>query len=211
MARIKNGILGGFSGKVGTVVGYTLYGEPHMRGLPKPKKYTEQERVNQAKFKLVQQFLEPLKAILKVGFKDYYTKTGGFRAAVSYTRKVALVTDDAGFYIDPALFKFSGGDLPGTPDAAVVFQAPDQLQFTWDVSVSETARTTDQLMLLVYDTLNYKCIDRIFDGPFRKDGSLTIEVPNEFKGKDVEVYIGFVAADRSAQSDSQYLGKVSIP
>ncbi len=25
MAIIKNGILGGFSGKVGTVVGYTLY------------------------------------------------------------------------------------------------------------------------------------------------------------------------------------------
>ncbi|WP_158622508.1 hypothetical protein [Pedobacter sp. KBW06] len=34
MVRITKGLLGGFSGKIGPVVGYTLYGKEWMRSLP---------------------------------------------------------------------------------------------------------------------------------------------------------------------------------
>ncbi|HMI05187.1 MAG TPA: hypothetical protein VK541_22055 [Pedobacter sp.] len=37
MARIKNGILGAFSGKAGAVVGYMIGDEAYMRGLPRKK------------------------------------------------------------------------------------------------------------------------------------------------------------------------------
>src|SRR6476661_1799421 len=103
MAKFKDGILGGFSGKVGTVVGVQKGDTYYMRSLPKKRtKFTEAEKINQAKFKLVQDYLQPIKTLLSVGFKNYFTKTGGYRAAIAYTRKHALVTDDAGFYIDPA-------------------------------------------------------------------------------------------------------------
>ena len=52
MAIIKNGILGNFSGKAGTVVGYQLYDQGVMRGNAKARKvlFTPAELKNQDKF-----------------------------------------------------------------------------------------------------------------------------------------------------------------
>ena len=130
---------------------------------------------------------------------------------MAYTRKVALVSDDAGFYIDPALFRFSGGDLPVAVDPAVTLVEPLKMRIDWNAADLPYQIKSDQLMLLIYDTVEYKSKSLILDGPFRKDGTLTIDLPNYFKGKEVDVYIGFVAADRSRQSDSQYLGRHSVP
>ena len=43
MGRIKQGILGGFSGKVGTVVGASWKGKAYMRGMP--QHYTQAQNV----------------------------------------------------------------------------------------------------------------------------------------------------------------------
>ena len=64
MASFNNGILGGFSGKVGTVVGIIQGNKYHMRSLPRRrKKYTPGELLNQAQFKLVQDRLQPVKEL----------------------------------------------------------------------------------------------------------------------------------------------------
>ncbi|RQO70625.1 hypothetical protein DBR43_21745 [Pedobacter sp. KBW06] len=89
MARITNGVLGGFSGKVGPVVGYTLYGVDRMRSLPeRTAPPTENELKSRSRFKLVQDVLNVVKGLVKVGFKDYWTKSGGMRAALSYNRQL---------------------------------------------------------------------------------------------------------------------------
>lgn len=212
MARIKNGILGGFSGKVGTAVGYQIGDKSFMRALPiRHVKPTENELVNRAKFKLVQDCLNPLKKFLRVGFNNYGTKTGGYRSAVSYTRKIALVSDDAGFYIDPALFKVSGGDLPQAVSPMATFEDPLHIKFTWDATNITYEYASDQVMLVVFDLKDKKVVTRILNGVFRNAGAETIELPPAFKGKEVDAYIGFVAADRSRQSDSQYLGRIVVP
>jgi hypothetical protein len=208
MGKLINGILGGFRGKVGTAVGYFLNDEAIIRSLPKPKRYTAAELRNHDKFKLVQDYLLPIKDLLKVGFNGYYTKTGGYRGAVSYTRKEALVSDDAGFYIDPELFKISGGDLPVAVNPVVALAEPLQLKIDWE---SSNGSPYDQLMVLVYELSSFKSLQFILEGPFRKDGTFSIELPQTFKGKEVDVYIGFVAKDRSKQSHSQYLGRIPVP
>jgi hypothetical protein len=213
MARVTNGILGAFVGKVGTVVGYIVDGRAYMRGVSKnPKKMTENELVNQAKFKLVQDYMAPLKDLLKAGFKGYYyTPTGGFRSAVSYTRKVALVTDDAGFYIDPALVKISGGDLQQAENPTAVFEAPDFIKITWNEDNVKGEAGTDQLMVSAYDMEALNAHVVVFDGAYRRDGSMLVQISPKFKGKQIDVHIGFVNGERTAQSDSQYLGKVEVP
>jgi len=52
MGKIKTGILGGFQGKVGTVIGSTWRGESIMRALPKTaaKAPTESQRIQRLKF-----------------------------------------------------------------------------------------------------------------------------------------------------------------
>lgn len=211
MARLINGILGGFSGKVGTVVGVINDHGCIIRSLPKKRThFTANELKNQKKLGMVQAYLQPLKDLLKVGFANYYTKTGGFRAALAYTRREVLVHDaDGNFDIDPTLFKISGGVLPPATHPAMVWNNPE-LRITWDVADVNYEDEADQLMLLVYDPLHKVATTRIFNGAFRKDGELKIELDAHFSTVEFHVYIGFVASDRTSQSDSQYLGKVTV-
>ena len=211
MASFSNGILGGFRGKVGTVVGIIQGDSYHMRSLPRrKKKYTERELVNQAQFALVQDHLQPVKELVKAGFKDYYTKTGGYRAAFAYTRKMAVATDDAGSHIDPAVFKISGGELVKAINPTVSLEDGNVLSFNWDISDVTQFDGSDQMIVLVYDAANRKAVTRIFDGAFRNAGEPSIQLPSTFQGAEVDIYIGFIAADRSAQSDSQYLGRLAV-
>lgn len=212
MARVKSGILGPFVGKVGTVVGYMVGDRNYMRGLTRePKRMTENELINQDKLKLVSNYLAPLKDLVKVGFKDYYTRTGGMRGATSYTRKIALVTDDAGFYIDPALVKISGGDLPQAETPEAVFEAPNFIKITWKAEDLESTSKTDQLLASAYDMASLNARVVVFDGAFRREGMMRVEIDEQYKGKQLDVYIGFVNGDRTSQSDSQYLGRIKVP
>ena len=210
MATNNEGILGGFSGTIGTVVGFKRDGKSYMRSRPVRKaKYTKSELLNQAKFKLVQDHLDPIKDLLREGFRKYYTPTGGYRAALAYTRKEAVVSDDAGFYIDPALFRISGGTLDGAVNPAVNLEPGNVLRISWDVA-DDNEGAQDQMMVLIYDSANFNATTRVFDGAFRHAGELQIALSPSMVGKMVDVYIGFMAADRSRQSDSQYLGRVDV-
>jgi hypothetical protein len=207
MATVVEGILGGFRGKIGTVVGVSNGGTYYMRSLPrKRKKAGNKELINQARFKAVIDHLEPIKPLVKAGFKGHYTKTGGHRAAFSYTRKHSIGGEGKEVYIVPELFKFSGGDLAGAAEPLVTVNN-DQLEFTWNPMSGTEGGNSDQVMLLVYDPVNSWTLTRIYDGAFRSTGSDTMLIPARMKGREADIYIGFVAADRSAQSDSQYLGR----
>ncbi|KQR70230.1 DUF6266 family protein [Pedobacter sp. Leaf176] len=211
MATLKNGILNGFSGKIGAVVGYQVGDNFFIRSLPKARKnFTEKERINQAKFKLVQNYLHPFADVLKVGFRNYYTKTGGFRAALAFTRKEALKGDDDTFYIDPTVLKISGGLLEQAINPQVVFSEDLEVLISWHTTGINSKNEADQLMLLIYDSENMNALTKVFNGAFRKDGSLKVKLKDNMQGVKLDIYIGFVAADRSAQSDSQYLGTFEV-
>ncbi|WP_293299566.1 DUF6266 family protein [Pedobacter sp. UBA4863] len=208
MARIINGILGGFSGKVGTVVGYASGNRYHMRAAPSvPKKFTSKELLNQQKFKTVNEALKSFRALLKVGFKNYYTATGGLRAAVSYTYKNALIQQEGSFIIEPTLLKISGGKLPQALNPKISAFTKDTLTITWE----NHGRTNlnDQLILLAYDAEKLQGMSLVYDGPLRKVAQLKLTLPLDLQHTLLHVYIGFIAADRSQQSDSQYLGSIN--
>ena len=68
MARIRNGILGGFSGKVGEVIGQTYQGVSTMRAMPKavsnPRTQAQQE--HRAKVSYLGKLLQPLAKVLNL-------------------------------------------------------------------------------------------------------------------------------------------------
>jgi len=206
MARIKNGILGGFSGKLGPVVGYGVGKKSFIRTLPNvPKKFTAKELLNQKKFKLVSDYLNPFSPLLKVGFKNYFTETGGLRAAISYTYKNALLLQDDAWKIDPALIKISGGELPQAIAPTVALSMANTLTISW--KNKGRSNLNDQLILLVYDTEKSYAMTMIYDGPLRHTGQVELKLPKRLQKRSLDIYIGFIAADRSIQSDSQYLGR----
>ena len=210
MARIRKGLLGGFSGKIGTVVGYTLYGIDRMRSLPdRTAPPTENELKNRSQFKLVQDTLNPIKELLQIGFKDYWTVSGGTRAAFSYNRKFAVKANETGYEIDPKHFKISGGGLPGLTGLSVVQESAKILRFHWNPESVPESSGYDQVMLLAIDLEGQKsCYE--CPGDFRSAGTAVLQISEDLSGKEVDVYIGVVAKDRSVQSDSQYLGRIQL-
>lgn len=72
MAIISKGILGGFHGKVGEVVGSSWRGINVIRSLPKRVKRisTEKQIIQRAKFSLVIAFIKPLREFLLKSYND---------------------------------------------------------------------------------------------------------------------------------------------
>ena len=210
MARITKGVLGGFSGKVGPVVGYTLYGIDRMRSLPeRTVPPTANELKNRSRFKLVQEVLNSIKELIKVGFKDYWTVSGGMRGALSYNRQFALKTVGEEDSIDPAAFRISGGNLAGLAAAAVVQESEELLRFNWDPSLVEGGSRYDQVMLLAIDMQGRKACCQS-TGNFRSTGTDVLILSEDLIGKEVDIYIAVVAKDRCSQSESQYLGRMKL-
>ena len=81
METIKQGILGGFSGKVGTVIGSSWKGISYMRGRAQGVKNprTEGQVEQRSKFALTLDFLKPITAYVRTGYKNLCQQTDGFQ------------------------------------------------------------------------------------------------------------------------------------
>lgn len=212
MSTFNQGILGPFSGKVGTVIGGNWNGINYMRGLP--TSYTNprtQAQLNQrAKFTTTINFLRPLTPFLRIGFKNAAVKMSGFNAAMSYTIKNAISGTYPAYSIDYNKALISRGPLPGVQNPLVVSVIPTKVDFTWDNNSSDTgASDDDKALFVIYSPLKQKAIT-IVDGASRTMGSQTITLPDSFSGEQVHCYLGFQNADQSLISDSTYVGDVVI-
>jgi hypothetical protein len=205
MAKFINGINGPIKGKVGTVIGSSRNGVPYLKGPYKrrTKKVSKEEFTNREKSANIQYWLKPLLVFLQVGFKGYnLPKSEGFVSPRSYLSKTALEGD----HINPSMVQVSYGDLPLPDSIAVGLADNNHLQFTWDTKVVSGANRSDQVMLLAYD-IEGKDPYFTITGQFRRVGSDTLQIPSQ-TGKIYHLYFAFVAADRSRQSHSLYLGTI---
>jgi hypothetical protein len=214
MAKFNNGINGPFSGKLGTVVGSTYMGEPYMRAAPTKgrmrKKKSKDAKANRNKFGGVHAWLHPLLDLLRIGFRGYKPRSHGYNGAKSYTLDNCLQIVNGIKQINPALVKVSYGDLPLPDGLAVEKSASGLLTFSWDgnTELVNGASASDQVMIAVYNPeKSYSGAYIKLTGNFRHTGMDTMKVA---KGQTCHVYIAFIAADRSRQSESVYLGEITV-
>ncbi|MFI5153930.1 MAG: DUF6266 family protein [Chitinophagales bacterium] len=210
MAKLSNNILGPFSGRIGNVVGSSWKGIPYLKSAhaSRTKKISDKEKANRQKFKLAQEWLTPLLDFVRQGYKGYTPTVEGFVAAKSYLMKNAMEIAGASFRINPEKMKVSVGTLPLSENIAVKPTEDLQIQFTWDTTRVQGALDRDQVMMLAYDIEKEQATYTIA-GEFRHTGSATLPAPCN-KGAKCHVYLAFVAVDRSRQSDSIYLGEITI-
>lgn len=205
MAKYLQGINGVFIGKVGTVVGCVWKGIPYMRskGNPRSGPPTEKESKNRENFASSHAWLQPLLLFLRAGFAGYSPTVQGYNAAKSYNLKNARIQGE----IVPDLVKVSSGNLPLSQALTVDYQDA-KLHFNWSTADVPQTSAKDQIMVLAYHP---ETRTAIFDtqGAFRSMGNQILNTYHEFVGKTVHVYAAFVAADRSQQSDSLYLGPIA--
>lgn len=213
MGKYTQGILGAFSGKVGTVVGASWRGIKYMRSLAAKRgnaNATRKQLEQQARFSLITGFLKPVKPLLEVGFKNYAIGKTGYNSASSYNLKNALVGETPNLEIDYSMVLISRGDLVGSKSMVVQSSAAAKLNMSWDDNSGKgKAKPTDQLMFAVFVPALADVVYAIGEAE-RQDESLVFDLPAEYSGETVEVYVSWVSADGKEIATSLYAGSVLI-
>lgn len=212
MGKISQGILGGFSGKVGNVIGGNWKGIDYMRVRPASvaNPQTDGQVDQRSKFSTVLQFLQPLKGFIKIGFRNYAVKMTEFNSAMSYNVQNAVIGVYPDFIIDFDSALLSRGGLTAALNPTVSSPAAGQVEFNWvDNSIDGNARPTDLAMVLAYNPTRNEAVF-INNGAARSAGTQTLTVPNQYSGDTVHTFIAFISADGKDVSNSRYVGSVVV-
>lgn len=208
MGTFKKGILGGFSGKVGTVVGSSWRGLNVMRSLPKRSKNgaTPLQVSQRLKFAAAMAFLSPLTSVLASYFGAPSGIFSRLNNAVSYHLKEAVAGNSPNYNIDYSKVIVSKGELIGAKNATVTATVAGKINAAWDDNSGQVlAQPTDLLLLVLYNPAKSQFV--IEQGPAtREDGTAVIDIPATFSGDTLQVWMGFVNPELHKAATSLYLG-----
>ena len=202
MGHIRKGILGGFSGKVGTVVGASWKQTTYMRSLPRKTKNprTLAQRRQMSKFGLAVALLRPLIAVLRIGWKLYAKHQTAFNACTAYTLANAIKGTFPNFQIDYPKVMISRGSL--TPiQAPTIAGSSGKITISWNNNSGiGNAKPTDKLLLALVNPTKNEVVTR-FNETERSEGTQPLSVPH-WVGDKIHAYFGFVSDDGKEVSDS---------
>jgi hypothetical protein len=156
MARNQNGIFGGFSGKIGNVVGCFRYGKYYLRSLPDKvhQPNTVKQLAQRMRFKLIQETLKPLNQFFRLGFGAYAVGRSAYSAAMSYNLEHALMGTYPDISIDYPMIRVSRGSLPGVANASMQLENDNSITFEWESIVGGSgAKNNDIAVILLFDPL----------------------------------------------------------
>ena len=209
MATLSKGILGGFSGKVGPVVGATWRGMDVIRSRPKSSKRTPSERQleQQLKFKLAISFLQPIKNIQSRFFGSGSGVKSRVNLAVSYTinEAIQMVAGLPELIFNKVLI--TRGELTSFQNAVLTTQPGGVLHLEWeDNSTQGDAAPKDQVSIVCYcaELKNWEIYEGIV---MRSDLMADVTLPAYCLGKTMEVYAFLNNEKQTAASTSLYLGQ----
>ena len=211
MGTILQGILGGFSGTVGTVIGGNWKGIDYMKGKSKKRSATSSpaQLQQQAKFSMMLKFLRGFRELLKTSFNEYAKGKTGTNIALSANLLNAVTGDYPAFTINYPMVQLSHGNLitPKAPKATAGLAG--KVDFSWTNNAGKDAdAATDNAVLVIYDPSTKKVVYKL-DAAKRITGTDLLDVP-EFSGLVVETWMAFVSATGRSFSDSAYTGSVTV-
>lgn len=211
MAKLRKGILGPVSGKIGPVVGSTWKNISYLKERPK-KKTKKQPRTsgqlaNEKKFTFIQQWLVPFYPYITVGFGNLAIDKTEINAAFSANYKRAFSGTWPDIAVDHSKIQISSGDLAGLHHVAIQRTETSRLELTWQRSTERRIAFDDQLMLVIYCP-ELKITDGFIGGIKRNAMACSFDFDAQMAGYAVEVYLSVTSSDRKAISDSIYLGRM---
>jgi len=211
MARIINGINGGFTGKVGTVTGYIRNGGNFMRSRTRRKDTVKSEKrlLQQQKIKVCNQFTKPFSSsgFFNTSFPANGATSTGYNRATSAIMNLAIVKEPE-VSLQYPLILISMGMLPGAVYASALANDDGNIVFSWaDNTGIGTAKENDRALLVAYFPESQEAVYTISDA-LRKDGNAVLQM--DVKKGAAETWIGFVSADETLAADSVYTGRIVL-
>jgi len=215
MGKAKDPIFGGFSGRMGNVVGCLRHGKYYLRTLPEKVNQpdTPKQMAQRLRFRLVLDYLTPFSGFLKIGFGGYATGKSAYNAAMSYNLKHALTGAYPELAVDPGKILLCHGLLPQVAEQSLTAEA-GKLVFRWQPTPD--SNPNDSVILLTFCP-DLKVANWIMHPAKRGDGTVEIEIPAGWDDKPVRGYLSFYdlrllssAIKPEYISDSVFAGEVVL-
>lgn len=210
MAKIKKGILGPLSGKLGPVIGSTWKGVSYLKTVPrttaKNQTFTTKQLAHQAKFKFLHLWLTPFHPYVTIGFANLAKGLTEINMAFKINYTSALQGTYPDFYMDYDQVWLSKGTLTNLSVTSMVLDTADTLKLNW-VDHSRLGEHNDQVMLVIYCPA-LKIADGGVGFAKRSDYQLEFKFNSKMINQDLEVFISTVSLNRKKVSNSEYLGRI---
>ncbi|MNL19175.1 hypothetical protein D3C87_1403620 [compost metagenome] len=212
MAKLKHGIFGPISGKLGSLVGASWMGIPYLRQAPKaktrPAPRSAAQIANEQKMKFVNELLVPFHAFIAAGFQNQAIGKTALSAAYSINFHQAITGVYPNLGADYSKMTISKGLLPGLGNPEIVFTAPDTVQLIWQPNTSIKTMFDDQLILVLYSP-ELRLADGFTGGIKRSDRHCEFKIDTRLVGKALEVYLGLASINRKKAANSSYMGRLT--
>ena len=203
MGIINQGILGGFSGKVGPIVGFRWKSNYYIRAraakVSNPRTPKQQEQ--RGKFATAFSFLKAIKPFIRIGYKEFTQDKSAFNSAMSYTLKRAVTGSGKEIKIDFDRALVSMGTLMPIFEGTAT-QNGNKMYFNWqDNSGMGNAEDTDIAMLLVY---NKDKETAVYDTKtaLRSSQHAELQLPSDWQDDELIAYLSFCSADGNTIANS---------
>ena len=210
MAIYSNGILGEFRGKVGSVVGSSWNGIPVIRKIPvrKETEYSDLQKQQWAKFRLMTGFLRPLTELFNQTYKNSAVGMTCYNKAYSENSQ-AITGDYPAISIDYSKIVLSKGRLPYGEPPTISSPEGGKLLLIWKTGDGIDEHLTNGMAFIAAynEELNRWIIGQY---PISDNQSSCLLDVSPFTGKSVQTYIGFISKSSKKVSQSRYMGAVNI-
>lgn len=212
MAKLKKGIFGPLSGKIGPLIGATWMDIPYVRGEPEkkdnPAPRSTSQIENEQKMKFTNIVLMPFHPYIEVGFRLLAIRKTPLSAAYSHNfhHAVTGVYPDLG--VDYSKMMISKGKHPGLFNPVMELTAADTLKIDWEDHPDPKASFNDLVMLVVYAPAIH--LSDGFIGGVRRVAKTTVfSFDERMMGEELEVYIGVISSNGKKVADSVYMGRIT--
>jgi hypothetical protein len=214
MGIIRQGILGGFRNKTGSVIGAYWRSLDVIKGLPrKSNKPPTEDQLNQrARFGLITSFLSWISPLIDVGYKALSSVETPMNLAVSYHLSNAITGVAPNFTIDYPKVKYSRGKLKLPSDITMATTVDAQLDISW-TNIGNDGKyqdATDKVTLLVYNPSKMEFVS-VENVVARSVQQYDLALPSNFSGDNVHCYLSINSVKtKNLVSESYYLGATVV-
>lgn len=212
MGKIEQGILDGFKGKVGTVVGFFWKGKPVMRGYKRfiHDRQSEAQMLVRLRFAVISGLSVAFKAAADLGFQLRAMSRGNteLNNFLQLNWNNVSANNEAEVSIDYGALVLALGSLPGVFFERANYDTPQQVQVAFAPNgAAGGASDNDKVYLFAYSpSLNNGVLSH---GDSRDSGRATLTLPAAWSGESIHLW-GFVVGTDGTPSHSTYLGEGTI-
>lgn len=212
MGKISQGILDGFKGKVGTVVGSFWKGKPVMRGYKRfiHDRHSDAQLIVRLRFAVLNGLGSAFKTAANLGFKlrakqRANTELNNF---VQLNWDAVTANTAAEVSVDYSSLLVAAGSLPGVYFGRASYETPQVVTVPFEANAAAGgASESDTVYLFAYSPTLANGI--LSTGNARSAASATLNLPDAWSGESVHLW-GFVVSKGGTPSYSTYLGEGTI-